>query len=121
MTLQEAFDKVAMHLLKQGRPAKKSDGDCVYRAADGAMCAVGCLIPDGMYDQRMEGRTVSSIMYDDEFGLASYFKTKESRALVPLLSALQRVHDSYRPEAWRNELANIAKRYDLDTSVLDKF
>ena len=47
---QQIFDKVAAHLLAQGKRAavlaKQDDGmmvdACVYRNQDGLMCAVGC-------------------------------------------------------------------------------
>lgn len=54
MTKQETFDIVVSALLKQGRPSM-DNVDCRYRAADGAKCAAGHLIPDEKYDPVIEG------------------------------------------------------------------
>jgi len=45
LTLQEAFDRIVLHLAAQGRRAM-FDGGCVYRAENGDHCAVGVLISD---------------------------------------------------------------------------
>lgn len=55
MTEQEIFDKVAEHLQKQGHRALNEDGVCVYRGKNGTKCAVGALIPDELYDSKIEG------------------------------------------------------------------
>ena len=57
MTNQQIFNKVAKHLLKQGRRARDGNG-CAYRGENGTKCAVGCLIPDALYDDRLEGSSV---------------------------------------------------------------
>lgn len=51
---QETFDTVVSFLIAQGKPAKGRDG-CMYRGPDGTKCAAGCLIPDEMYSEDMEG------------------------------------------------------------------
>lgn len=48
MTNQEIFEKVAKHLLDQGRRSTLAtptgdEGACAYRGTGGAKCAVGCL------------------------------------------------------------------------------
>ena len=57
MKKQEVFNKVAAHLLAQGKPALKGE-DCVYRSKDGLKCAIGCLIPDENYTPEMERKSI---------------------------------------------------------------
>ena len=90
-TLQHVFDAVATHLLSQPGPAMSSTGTCRYRAPDGRMCAVGCLIPDDRYDPGIEGYTVfeNQNVWD---ALPPHIH--EIRNVHSLLSDLQSVHDS---------------------------
>ena len=62
MTEQEIFDSVLAHLRKQGRASVNGQGKCAYRGEGGTSCAVGCLIPDELYDSRIENWTVESIL-----------------------------------------------------------
>ena len=43
--LQTALNTIVAFMREQGRQSSDSNG-CVYRAEDGAKCAVGCLITD---------------------------------------------------------------------------
>lgn len=61
-TMQEEFDAVVAHLYKQGKKAMSGKG-CAYRGENGTMCAVGCRIPDEMYDPKMEGQFVFSLPF----------------------------------------------------------
>ena len=54
MTNQEAFDKVKAHLLLQNSRALYKNHGCRYKDQDGKKCAVGCLIPDELYEDRFE-------------------------------------------------------------------
>jgi len=56
LTPQQIFDKVATHLMTQGKQAHNERNECVYRGLGGTSCAMGCLIPDECYDQGMEDR-----------------------------------------------------------------
>ena len=57
---QAIANTVFAHLRKQGRRAVDKVRDvCVYRTADGLKCAVGCLIPDELYDKGIEGAGMS--------------------------------------------------------------
>lgn len=53
MTKQEIYDTVCAHLAQQKRRAFEN-GSCRYRTSDGLKCAIGCLIPDDLYDPRMD-------------------------------------------------------------------
>lgn len=59
-THQQIFEQVVTHLLTQKIRAISAGGNCVYRAGT-SKCAVGCLIPDDIYDPLIEGRTVQDV------------------------------------------------------------
>lgn len=108
MTNQEVFDKVVAHLRKQN--AKSADNErCLYRAPDGKMCAVGCLIPDEMYDPEMEGATAS----DEIVGQV----LDELKIDWKLALDLQYIHDDYDVEEWEERLEFIAMQYKLEMSA----
>lgn len=116
MTKQEIFTKVKNHLLTQN--ARSIDdgsidddiGMCRYRGSNGLMCAVGCLIPDDMYDPSMEGVSVDAIRQDNE-ALDEYLG---SYSTINLLTDLQHLHDRRAVGSWPEELRRIAKLYDLN-------
>lgn len=89
-TKQQEFDAVVAHLYKQGRPAQREDGGCMYRTEDGGMCAVGCRIPDSQYIPAMENKPFSRLMKDSSKELPGEFK-----AYSEMFSELQRVHDDW--------------------------
>lgn len=117
MTRQEIFNTVADHLLAQGRPAMRIGTKmCAYRSADGATCAVGCLIPDTHYTPEMEGTDFLGLVsrYDD---LPDYFYTNTS-----LFTDLQQIHDwgvgreSELPLHWYETLLWLAEGEKLEPS-----
>lgn len=59
---QSAVQRIAEHLAKQRAQALNEEKECCYRGAERTMCAVGCLIPDSLYDPQMEGDSVSGIL-----------------------------------------------------------
>lgn len=86
MQPQEIFDKVVDHLFTQGEPAMGTNTlSCLYRGENGQMCAVGCLIPDDLYDVYMEGYGVGDLL--DTYTLPDLVGN------YTLLSRLQRLHD----------------------------
>ena len=89
MTRQEIFNKVADHLLTQGRVATSSTTlpTCAYRSTDGATCAVGCLIPDELYVPEMENKSVYTLLWYFP-DLPDYLHTNSR-----LLKSLQTIHD----------------------------
>ena len=52
-TNQSVYDKVCAHLAAQKTRSMNANG-CAYRGALGRSCAVGCLIPDEIYDPDMD-------------------------------------------------------------------
>jgi hypothetical protein len=94
MTRKEVYDKVMTHLAGMSQPSVNSDGKCAYRGTGGRMCAVGCLIPDNVYNSGIEGTPVRWIggmylpgvdMYDEK--------------LLAFIAMAQHVHD--RHDKWR--------------------
>lgn len=122
LTEQQIFDKVVNHLRKQRTQAMEGDG-CVYRARNGNMCAVGCLIADEDYNPNFERNDVLSLNLDIYYNriaasgqLTEFLKNNET-----LLSRLQAVHDENKgwdvdglSEEGEEELRNIAKNFGLE-------
>lgn len=113
MNAQEIFDKAATHLIKQNRRA--IGNGCMYRADNGLMCAVGALIPEELYNPKMESDSVEGIMH--EFPEIETFLGKEN---LDLLSSLQTLHDDYAIEEWPQQLRQMAREFELSTIALDK-
>ncbi len=109
MNNREIFDKVKTHLLTQNRKSYDDYKGCSYRGPNGTMCAVGCLIPDNVYNEDMEGGDVYSHNvqpYLETLGLAS-------PSALRLLRDLQNLHDSVDCEDWPARLDVIEKEYGL--------
>jgi hypothetical protein len=126
MTKQEIFDRVWNHLNAQGRAAAKQtplgQGACQYRAKleDGTVlsCAVGCLIPDELYDEKLEGQTVEMLYRT----LMQSPRVKAiwdvlGRENLGLLADLQSAHDNILKtvglEFWRARMRDIASEFNL--------
>lgn len=111
MTKQEIFDKVTAHLRSQGAAALSSrTGWATYRAEDGKMCAIGCLLEDGEYDPSFECRNVRGLAEDGD--LPDRFMDK-----VEFLEILQSAHDYHLKNngipAWETRMAIIADCFGL--------
>ena len=114
MNTQEVFNKVAEHLLTQKTAAIDTDsGYCAYRAPDGKMCAVGCLISDEEYKPEFERDSIRRIINK---GFLPALKEHES-----LLVELQIIHDSESEFLWKAKLIEVSNRFNLDMSVCNKF
>jgi hypothetical protein len=65
ITSQQLFDYITHFLYKQGEPSvdrvDRGSEVCAYRGTRGLMCAVGCIIPDEIYRERMEGSGVTEL------------------------------------------------------------
>ena len=108
MSAQELFEKVANHLLKQGKRCVGPDEYCQYRF-EGLMCAAGILIPDEVYNDTFEGKDWQTLIEQCDF-------PTQHRDLI---CSLQSIHD-YRknPEDWRPYLISLGKRHNLNTEFL---
>ena len=104
LTEQELFDKVAKHLLAQNKKSYKSaETECTYRSPEGLKCAAGCLIEDDEYLPLMEDKTWSRLCAQ------GYAKTDHR----DLIDRLQKIHDLYEPEEWRDQLRDAAAHLAL--------
>lgn len=116
-SVQAVYDHVCRHIAAQGFRAMNA-ASCRYRDLYGASCAVGCLIRDEDYLDKMEG-----------FGVIN----SRNLLLLPrylwphldLLIELQSAHDY--AWNWENsgvhmerQLAAVAYRFKLDSSILDR-
>jgi hypothetical protein len=113
-TAQEVFDFVVNHLLTQNKKAQQGAGGCKYRLSleDGSVlrCAAGCLIPDELYDERIEGRLWNGMDGVGNENPARRYGAMEHQGLI---RSLQYIHDEYTPEQWRDRLEQEAKNYFL--------
>jgi hypothetical protein len=102
----KVFNKVAMHLLKQGVQSISNHGGCMYRTKRGdknLSCAVGCVIPDTAYSYGMEGVGLSSVL-DTTYGGSKPSDHRLWKAIeagvgpcsmedITLLHEMQKIHD----------------------------
>lgn len=80
LTKAEAKARIIAHFTKDPRFGVE-DGDCLYRASEGRKCAVGCLIPDELYNPAWE----------HQIGIASALGASPDLALF--LEKAQEIHD----------------------------
>lgn len=116
-TTQEYFNDIATHLLKQNRRSEDDDGSdlCRYRGPDGLKCAIGCKIPDDIYDKSMEGVVVEHLLKARP-ELKPFLEPGEvTRHGRTLNQQLQSIHDLLaNTGSWRNELKRLAKIFGLE-------
>lgn len=114
-TKQETFDLVFTHLFEQGERAVDATINeyCQYRASHGRKCAVGCLIPDSEYTDKLEDY-LPFVSSNNELTRLLHKLGHD----IMLCSALQGVHD--RALNWNNHLEGllyslrvVAKDHDL--------
>lgn len=129
MTRQEVFTKVVTHMLKQSKQAREvynpsSSGPCRYRTEGGLMCAVGCLVPDEIYHDSMEGTILHGVIERANEGMLpeplAQFVKAELEPHVVLLRDLQYAHDHFDPEEWRDQLASTGERCGLTMPASSK-
>lgn len=131
-TYQEVFDFVVEKLFEQGEPSHL-DGACMYRSYndDGKKlkCAAGQLMTDEQYIQLDDPEGKPWITIANNIGIVNH---------IDLIGDLQYVHDfdvdrdsadedsvvppsrEYIIENWKRRFRDRAKKYDLNTNVLDK-
>ena len=115
MTDQEVFDTVVTALRRQGCKSVKRVASpradqctpvCRYRGENGTKCAVGHLIPDELYDRRMEGLCWTSIVLMSP----ELYNMQLSNRLV---CRLQEVHDCAPVRNWESCWREVAHKYGL--------
>jgi hypothetical protein len=124
-TNQSVFETVARHLFAQGKRAFLPMDGCLYRTPTGNSCAVGCLIPDDMYSEDMEGKSVGQLLGRQVGGLNGELHDFFEGVDWGLLQDLQQLHDN--ESNWENSavlserLFAVAKEYDLKVAFMDGF
>lgn len=105
MNKLQVFLKVRDHLLTQMEQSRGEDSRCAYRGTNGMMCAVGCLIKDEFYHAGLEYKNCGNahVMIALEKSGIDVF----SPDTMGLLSTLQKIHDDYHPDYWRQRLDDI--------------
>ena len=110
MTNQQIFNKVAKHLIRQGITSEDANNFCQYRGPNGLKCAIGCLIPDHLYDPKWDNENFELALIAAVIGL---YEHRE------LLVALQAVHDREYVCDWTWALVRCAEAFDLDPSAAE--
>ena len=109
-TQQETFDTVAKHLLTQGTKSKKGQ-TCMYRAPDGTKCAIGCLMADEDYSNKMEQHSfMASMTVRNAVGKSGH---DVSMWNDDFFSELQHIHDGEDVAGWFRALQDLAKDFNL--------
>ncbi len=111
MTKKQIIQKVREHLLSQNEKAMDED-TCLYRFAPHhralLKCAVGCLIPDELYNSKMEKVSASLLTtLCPNLKPWLYAEDLEIKDAEELLEDLQGVHDLSDVQHWPDELANV--------------
>jgi hypothetical protein len=121
LTPQAAFNRVAKHLLRQNEKSIAGD-ECLYRGPRGLRCAVGALIPRRIKVPECGVWTLlqGGILGKKSDAVVAHFGGDEAvEELLPLLEALQVVHDALAVEEWREALAGVADDFNLSPAVLE--
>ncbi len=122
MKAMEIFEKVKTHLLEQNALAMDEElVSCQYRSKEGLKCAVGCLIPDKLYEPIMEGNMVDGLLRDfhslSPFLLAEDLSYKDG---LGLLENLQYMHDNALTLNWPEELDEIQQELQDKLKAIGK-
>jgi len=101
----DVFNYVKQHLLNQNeRSVDPHTLSCFYRSQNEngktLMCAVGCLIDDNFYSEKLENCSPN----DTEVRRAVENSMSNWEYNVSLLSELQNIHDEYEPDQWSLKL-----------------
>lgn len=116
MRLQEIFNRVSRHLLRQNaKSLGPVSGGCAYRGDAGRKCAIGCLITNAYYDHSLEAKSVQAA--NVRSALARSIGQKSlSQNQQGLCQQLQAIHDNYEPPSWAARLVALASDYGLKAS-----
>jgi carbohydrate-binding DOMON domain-containing protein len=111
--MQEVFDTVREHLLKQNARSKK-DWLCVYLSPGGMKCAVGCLIKPEHYNPAMENiGLISKGSQRLRMALCASLGFEPDDTMYQMLSKMQVIHDTVLVAAWPDELQKMAESFGL--------
>jgi len=113
---QACFDFVMYKMIEQGQPSIRTGPSgipvCAYRGENGTKCAAGFFIPDDLYSENIEGKSLSA----ESVSQLECFEGKSPS----LLRAMQQAHDISAEdpdnfmERFRNRMRSVAYNFDLD-------
>lgn len=112
---QSLFNQATLGVWKQARcSTDAAGGTCFYRGPNNVKCAVGHVIPDRLYDPRMEGNTVYLVLRLDLSPGLAYLKP-----FTAFLDALQMSHDAMNAQItgpafqshWLEEVKAVAREF----------
>jgi hypothetical protein len=112
-TAQQLFETSVACLRTQGQKSFIGDMDnysCRYRGSDDCKCAVGCLIMDREYHEKMEGLLVHELITS---GLLTVERRDEFHKHQALLSNLQHIHDNKPILTWEKQWSMLAEDHYL--------
>lgn len=126
MTKQEILNKVWDYFIVEKHP-KAYDVRCCYRTKDGYKCAIGCLIPDELYQHKWDvpdencgiGTGVDELYACDKDFKNFIDSLFDSKVEISFLARLQGCHDlstggfSEFHTSMKNNLTNLALELDL--------
>lgn len=117
-SVDEIFAKVRSHLLTQRAISEDEAGSCRLRGRDGRRCAIGVLIGDRHYSERLEGLGIGYYKAGHDGPLLQALLLSGVDAYDPavaaLLEALEDLHDAGDVHTWEDELDMIARHHGVE-------
>ena len=118
MGVTQLISDVKAHLLEQGcrstKPGKYegSNQDCMYRGPNGTKCGIGFLIPDELYDVKMEGYAAEQIVKDYPLIHSAIVHNYGHDSVDnQVLSEIQEIHDFVDIGSWEEALDELIDEY----------
>lgn len=109
---QKLFDKTVTHLLTQMEQSMDGDGRCFYRGPNGLKCAIGALIDDAWYDaDTLEDLSIRSQCVQAAVAQSQGFNLSDLD--WEILGEVQKIHDTYLPDEWKDKLTALAEEHNL--------
>lgn len=106
---QEAFNRVWERAKTRVRCDHPKEPNTCYYRYQGDCCFMGALIPDSLYEERIEGNATDMLLVISR-QLREFFVAVDKELLVEM----QGVHDAVSIRDWAVELCSIAERFDLE-------
>lgn len=121
--LQKMFDQCVRTLMEQGCKSQMDNlaRTCVYRDGQGNSCAVGTLIEDAFYNESLEDLSPGAMPILRAIWSSGYGREMPINILVEFLSRLQNVHDMLSVDDWPDGFLQVAKDYNLSSTVLEPY
>ena len=115
----DVFNYVKEHLLNQNqRSLDPWSLQCQYRSQteDGKvlMCAVGCLIDEDLYSEKIENLSASN----EDVMKAIRGSITNWKVNSDMLGELQNIHDEYEPDQWSLKLEYLESYFNEDNEYI---